>query len=109
MKKEAASHHALKTLGALLVGGDGDSRGHVIHKHNLEASRDLLLHAVVEGEAGREQQVLNRGVGCKLQLANELVELKDDVNKPGQVLRGEIRRNEVRRSKTRGSTQRQVT
>lgn len=48
-----------------------------------------MRHQVLKREAGGHQKLTNRGIGGELQLANELVELKDDVDEPSEVLERE--------------------
>ena len=93
------NHHGLETPGALFDVGGGDPRGHLIYNHALEARGDLLRHQVLKREAGGHQKLTNRGIGGELQLANELVELKDDVDEPSEVLERETSYNARRENK----------
>ena len=84
------THHGLETPGALLEVGGGDPRGHLVYDHALEAQWDLMRHQVLKREAGGHQKLTNRWIGGELQLANELVELKDDVDEPSEVLERQV-------------------
>ena len=80
---EGGAYHGLETLGAQLEKlGDGPD-GDIVRDHAAKALGHLLLHEILEREAGGKEQVLDGRVGVESQLANELVELKDHVNEPG--------------------------